>query len=359
MANEWARLTKIKGHKGYYVSGKSGIIYWRGTIKGKTLKISTGEIQISKAKKFMDEYLLSLTSDNLEKAKREQRGIKNPRLSDIWEEIVKERIPTRSATTAVRYATAWKWDIEPFVKGKNVSDVNASFAVAYENWFVTNNQGKVFATGRKYMTMLLNYLHREGYISKKITIKNLDKNNASRKEKHFRVYTDQEQRALIDKAVNERTRLALIFYFDTGARKMEIISRKWSEIDFNKKQIKIWSQKNKEWRIIPITQRLYDNLSSAYGHQSGDHIFSTKSGKSFIPSQLFDKDWNATKRAAGIKGRARVHDIRHTFATKTARDNWPIAVACEILDMTADVYMGTYVHVTPEDMAIHLRRSFG
>lgn len=77
-----------------------------------------------------------------------------------------------------------------------------------------------------------------------------------------------------------------------------------------------------------------------------------------IMGQYFDKDWIRTKREAKLRGRARIHDIRHTFATQTARDNWPTAVACTVLDMSAKEYMKTYVHINDKDMAGWLAGSF-
>lgn len=360
MANEWSRLKKIAGHKGFYVSEKSQVIYWRGRMRGRSLKISTGETQISKAKKFVEEYQLSLTEKNIEKAKREKRGIKNPSIASIWEEILKERLPQRTDTTAVRYDTAWRMDLEPFLKDKFVSDVSESFVKEFENWFLETRPKKVFATAHKYMSMLLNYLHREGYVQKKLKVTNLDKINKNKRKKPFRVYSKEEQEALLKNAVNDRTALALLCYLDTGARKMEILSRKWSEFNVDKRILTIWSQKNKEWRDVPLTDRLFQALKQAYKKNIGEeYIFPNRSGAGFIPSQLFDKDWAKTKKLAGVKGRARVHDIRHTFATKTSNDKWPIAVACDMLDMSADVYMDTYVHVTIEDKKEYVLRSFG
>ncbi len=360
MAKEWGQLKKIPGHKGFSVNEKTGLIYYRATIKGRRIKISTGEKQITKAKKFVDDYLLALTSDNIEQAKRTKRGVLNPLLSDIWTEAVNERLPSRSDTTAVRYGTVWRNDLEPFLRDKTVSDVSPAFVVAFENWFLRTHSGRVFFSARKYMTMLLNYMHREGYASKKLKVADLDKMNKGKKEKHFRVYSDEEQAALIKSAFNVRTRVALMAYFDTGMRKMELLSRKWADVDFDKRTIKVWSQKNKQWRRVPLTERLWIALKDYRTQSPSDlFIFPMASGNAAMSSQVFDRDWLKTKKAAGVRGRARVHDIRHTFATKTSRDSWPIAIACAILDMSADVYMNTYVHVTIDDMAAHLQRSFG
>lgn len=359
MANEWAQLKKIPVHQGFYVNEKTGIIYFRKSIKGRPVKISTGETQISKAKTFVDDYLLGLTSDNIAKSKREKRGVINPLLSDIWQDAINERLPSRTDTTAVRYGSVWRNDLEPFLKGKCASDMTPAFVIAFTNWFIKTHPKRAFFSAHKYLTMLINYMHREGYIQKKLTVPNIDKLNKNKKEKHFRDYTDDEKRRMVEHAVNARMELALIAYQDTGMRKMELLSREWSDIDWDKRTIRVWSQKNKKWRHVPLTERLLHKLEETCCDCESKFIFPSFDGSRHIPSQLLDEDWKNTKKKADIKGRARIHDIRHTFATKTARDGWPIAVACEILDMSADVYMSTYVHITADDIATHLHRSFG
>lgn len=153
MANKYGALKKIPQHPGYWVDPISEIIYWRGTIKGKKFKRSTGAKKITHAKRFVDEFILSLTKDNITRAKRDGAGIVNPSLTSLWNEMIEER-------------------------------------------------------------------------------------------------------------------------------------------------------------------------------------------------------------EAKLRGRARIHDIRHTFATQTARDNWPTAVACTVLDMSAKEYMKTYVHINDKDMAGWLTGSF-
>ena len=143
-------------------------------------------------------------------------------------------------------------------------------------------------------------------------------------------------------------------------RKMELISRKWEDVDFKNSTMNVWSQKNKKWRTVPITKAFLGELKSwKKVSPSSDFIFPLKSDpRRHIKGQYFDRDWVATKEAAGIKGKARIHDIRHTFATKTARDNWPTAVACTVLDMSAKEYLKTYVHINEKDMASWIKGSF-
>lgn len=359
MAENWGGLKKIDGHPGYSVDPKSGIIYWRGTIRGKHLKISTRETQISKAKGFIGDYLLELNSDNFDKARREQKGVADHRIEDVFNECVQERSPTRSESTVKRYPAIWRIDLAPFWGSMSVSELTAKNVAAFENWYVDRFPGKVFFMARKNLIMLINYAHREGYIHKKLKVTDLDKTlNKFKKKKHFRVYTNQEQKALLKATDGSYAHAALVMYFDTGMRKMELLNRKLSDVDFKAKTIQVWSQKNKIWRNIPLTKRAIEVLKARAKDLKGDYLFPMKSKDEPMSGQLFDKAWIDAKRLAGIGGKSRVHDIRHTFATTTARDGWPIPIACAVLDMTPSVYIGTYVHITPEDIQKHMRRSF-
>lgn len=360
----WGRLKKLSGHSGYSVDPKSGYIYWRGRIKGKPEKISTKEKQISKARTFVDDYRLKLTSDNYEKAKLKKRGVVNPQVSEIWTYCVDERKPRASKSTKLKHSSTWTIQLAPFWGDKNISDVNSKTITAYENWFLAEFPGRSFFQTRKYLQMFINYAHREGYISKKLKVSDLDKtiDGKLKKKKPFRIYTPDEQKRLLTNAASDRAKLLIMGYSVTGARKEELLKLEWERVHFDKREIELWSFKNREWRTVPMSKAFAGALekwreSGASGESTYVFPMSEDPNRP-VYSQLFDNEWVETKKAAGIKGRARVHDIRHTVATKTAVDGWPIPVACAFLDMTPKVYIETYCHVSPDDIAKHLNRSF-
>ena len=355
-------LVPISGHKNFFRDPVSEIIYWRKSINGRPFKKSTGFKKITEAKKFVDDFLISITASNIDAGEREKKGIVNPPISLLWAECLNARRVTSRKSTEIRWRTAWDNDLGPFWGKLHLSDFNEDAVKNYESWFLKNKPGKYFFTASKYLKMLINYCHKRNYIREKYTVKNLDKiiPDIARRKKPFRVYTKDEQASLIEHAVNERARLALILYFDTGARKMEILKIKVEQINFTKRYVELWSDKNKKWRKVPLTNRAYDALHAAAGELGGEEfLFPMKRDpKRFMAGQVFDKDWTDTKKAAQIKGRARVHDTRHTFASKTADDKWPVRVACDVLDMTPNVYLTTYVHTSWEDIVESHMRSF-
>ena len=363
MTNKHSALEKIERHPGYWVNPTSGIIYWRGTIKGKKIKKSTGTTKIGEARKFMDDFLLNLNGQDL-KAKRRKLGITNPALVELWDELIRERGVTRSQNTLSTYKFSWEKKLGLFWGDLHAKDVTQKKIKEFEAWFLDEFPTERFFQVRKHLVMFLNYLHAEGYIEKKLKVQKLDQvvQARSKRKTPFRIYKDREKVALIEAAPTLRAKTCLVMYFHTGMRKMELLSAKWDQIDWTARVMNVWSAKNKKWRKVPLLPVCLKALREwrSQSPTESPYLFpQVRNLQAHISGQLFDKDWIVAKRGAHITGKARVHDIRHTFATKTAKDGWPIAVACKVLDMSADEYIKTYVHIHAEDVSRWLKGSFG
>jgi len=359
---DYGKLVRIAKHPNFWKDSQSEIIYWRGTIQGEAYKKSTGTTKIMEAKRFIEDFKIAVTSSNVEGEKRKKRGVRNPCLADLWADMIKENEVTKSAGTMRGYNTSWK-KMSPYWGDKHVKDISETSVARFQNWYIETYPGDGFFNTRKHLGMLFSYLLREKLIQSKPKITDLDKeviNAKYKKKKPFRVFTEKEQSLLIKSSCNELARVALTVLFDTGMRKMELMSREWTDVDFKNKVFNIWSQKNKAWRPVPMTKRVHRVLKDWHESSSkGRFVFPMKTDvERHISGQLFDKVWVETKQIAMLKGRARVHDIRHTFATRTAQDGWPIPIACKVLDMSAGQYMKTYTHINEKDISTWLDRSF-
>lgn len=361
-SKDYQSLVKIEKHPGFFKNPTSQKIYWRGTIKGRAFKRATYTTKITEAKKTIDEFILSLSADNLDRAKRERAGIRNHRIEAVWNELVAARISTKAEATRVVYEKEWRLKLKPFWGELNLSDVTKTKIAEFENWFLATFPGKSFFNTGKCLNMLLNYLHAEGYTSKRYKVRDLEAYIAAKakKKKPGRVYSDEEVGRLLEHMTGVRGKLALLLLTDTGARKMEVLSARLEHLDLKAKTIELWSDKNKKWRKVPLTLRVVDLAREVLAQGTGSaYLFPMATDPMrHMSGQLFDKDWITAKRGAKIEGRARVHDLRHTFATKTARDGWPIPIACLVLDMSVKVYIKTYVHLDENDIKNWMQKTF-
>ncbi|MFC1592559.1 tyrosine-type recombinase/integrase [Candidatus Omnitrophota bacterium] len=111
-----------------------------------------------------------------------------------------------------------------------------------------------------------------------------------------------------------------IFYtfLNSGMRKSELENLEWSDVDFERRKIKIrikenWRPKTTE-REIPINDGLF-NLLKQHKEKAkkGPYIFHKK-GKKIEPNYLRKKLLAITKKC-GLDHITKIHSLRHTFAS--------------------------------------------
>jgi len=345
----------------------------RKTVNGKSVKIYTpyGEKQIKLAKDFSEKEILNKYLNESEKEKREKKGIKNPTIESLWNECISLRAPKKAKSTLKKYEVAWNYGLSGFFKHLTVSDFDHNTVPLFESWYLKNKSNRVFFNTGKSLTMLINFMWQNGYLDKldeKPKVTDLDKEVLDYKNKKKavgRVYTKQEINDLL-KHADPRTKLGIMFGRFLGCRKGEFLGVKWSNINFKKEEVDLWSSKNKKWRTVPLPDILLKELKQYENSQrvQTDYVFYSPSNpKRHISSQVFDKGWTKAKELAKIKGAsdknaARVHDLRHSFATQTAEDGWPVRTACELLDMSIHEYEKTYTHVSSKAKTILMKKGF-
>jgi len=128
----------------------------------------------------------------------------------------------------------------------------------------------------------------------------------------------EESKMLLDKCGEE---LYPIFYtfLNTGIRKSELEHLEWSDIDFERRKIKIrikdnWRPKTTE-REIPINEGLIKFLAEYKEKtQKGSLVFHKPNGEPIEPNSLRKKLITITKRC-GFPDVTKLHSLRHTFAS--------------------------------------------
>lgn len=97
----------------------------------------------------------------------------------------------------------------------------------------------------------------------------------------------------------------------TGARKSEIASLKWSEVDFGRSYLRLADSKTGA-KVIPIGAPALEILAAVPRIEGSPFVFPAAGGGSFF--QGTDKVWRVVRVKAGLPA-LRLHDLRHSFAS--------------------------------------------
>lgn len=114
--------------------------------------------------------------------------------------------------------------------------------------------------------------------------------------------------------VNMLLRLMLL----TGIRLGEALSARWSEIDLDRRHLRLPDTKAGKPRVVPLSNEALEVLDelAAMREAASDFLFSGRGGRGHM--QRPGRRFSAVLAAAGIEG-LWLHDLRRTFATLAAQ----------------------------------------
>lgn len=131
-------------------------------------------------------------------------------------------------------------------------------------------------------------------------------------EKRERILTRDEEIRLLSVCVGRRKnlRLPILLLLDTGLRHREMLTLEWSNVDLQNGVLVIKAQysKTEKERMVGLTKRLIQELGR----------LEPKEGKVFKYRVYINKTFDAIRKEAGLPD-VRVHDLRHTYATRAAK----------------------------------------
>lgn len=131
---------------------------------------------------------------------------------------------------------------------------------------------------------------------------------------------------------------------NTGMRKGEILSLRWSDIDFDKHFIFIKETKSAKSRKVPMNSLVADSLKKL--KRESDFVFYNPKTRECIKD--VKTAFKAACRRAGIND-LRFHDLRHTSATFMVMGGVDLVTVKEILGHSSIEMTMRYAHPTPEN----------
>jgi integrase len=175
-----------------------------------------------------------------------------------------------------------------------------------------------------------------------------------------RALSSEEERALLDAAVRNRSRFIHPFMriaLLTAMRSSEIRTLRWTQIDLNTRTITVGTAKTAagRGRIIPLNEALYQTLAQYadwYTGQMGErkpqwYLFPfsnrTRPTDPTRPATTIKTAWESVRRAANV--RCRFHDLRHTTLTKMAEAGVPESTMLALAGHMSRAMLERYSHI--------------
>lgn len=331
-------------------------IYRRGkdfvsnfTIKGRRFRV-----KLSQDKKTARLQL----SDMLLKAERGELGLEQV-LSNAVSAInnfLRHTLASHRPTTHARYKASLE-HFQRFLSKEGVfilNDITTEHIERFKEWRKTTQTGKKRLPKTRTINVELTVL--KAFFSYTIRIGKLDKSPANGvrplKEDDLRprrFLNDSESQSLLE-SCDADCHALIFFLLNTGTRLGEAVNLEWEDIDLEKKIVHVraktfWKPKCGE-RQIPLTASTIEVLRKI--PKEGRFVFSA----TLLPRH---KNWvgRKLKRAAqraGIFG-LRVHDLRHSFASRCVANGVSVFALKKILGHTEIETTSLYVHTTPSQLA--------
>lgn len=136
----------------------------------------------------------------------------------------------------------------------------------------------------------------------------------------------------------------VVLALSTGARKMEILSLRWHDVNFQRQVLTLHTTKNGERRVLPSHGHAWDLLQQHAKVRRIDSPFVFPSRNGHKPFDI-RRAWEAVLKEANIPDFC-FHDLRHSAASYLAMDGASLAEIAEILGHKTLAMVKRYAHLS-------------
>lgn len=255
----------------------------------------------------------------------------------------------------------------------------------YNKLYKSGKSSSVIKNLNKLLKAFFNYAVNEGYLMRNPCVKIVIPNANKEAKSEIETFTDEEIKKFTEVLNNHRLKALFMLDFGTGLRQGELLGLKWTDIDFEKKELKVQrtikqvtiidGDGNREYktieqipktknsiRTVPIPSSLIPILKEHRNRQKEEklkagpaylndietgYVFTTELGNT-IDARNLTRIYKKLLGKAGIKYK-KFHAIRHTFATKLFERGIPLKTISELLGHSdISITANIYTHVIPK-----------
>jgi len=169
---------------------------------------------------------------------------------------------------------------------------------------------------------------------------------AKRPKKLPTVFSEDEVLLLLDQVENLKHKCILYLIYSAGLRISESVNMKIADVDSKRNCIIVKGGKGKKDRNTLLSQNLLVLLREYYKqYRPKEYLFEGKIGGQYSVKSI-QNTFNKALRKSGIKKKATVHSLRHSFATHLLERGTDLRYIQELLGHYSSKTTEIYTHVT-------------
>jgi len=165
------------------------------------------------------------------------------------------------------------------------------------------------------------------------------------------VLSKEEIKSMIETTRNLKHRAILAVIYSAGLRISEVISLRPSDIDSDRKQIRVLGKGNK-YRYTLLSGNTLDMLRMYWrAYRPVRYLFEGQKQGQPVSKETIQSVFKQSCKRAGIKKQATVHSLRHSFATHLLENGINLKIIQSLLGHSSLRTTSIYLHVTRFDPA--------
>jgi site-specific recombinase XerD len=251
----------------------------------------------------------------------------------------------RLSLSTIRVYSDFVKDFLRFHKGKKISDINIRDVEKYGEDVLAKHNFSI-STHRQFISAIKKFAIF--YPEMDIEAEMLE---LPRKEKILPgVLSKEEVINLITNTQNLKHRAAITLLYSAGLRISELLNLRLSDIDIDRRQLKVSRSKGRKDRIVVLADGFLPMLRNYYlTYKPQVYFIEGLSGERYSAESVRAVIRRACKRA-GILKRVTPHTLRHSYATHLLESGIDLRYIQELLGHSRPETTMIYTHVTRKDL---------
>jgi integrase len=271
-----------------------------------------------------------------------------PTVDDLLKRVTEEHLPRKQSHTQAQYRRMFRLHIRPALGRLKVSEVRFGDCDSLHRR-ITRNSGPAVANRCMALLSRCFTLAIKWEWCETNPVKGVERNTEVPRKRYLNAAELKRLTDVLDRYSDQQAAEIIRLLLLTGARKSEVLSMKWEDVDL---QAGTWSKpaaSTKQGRdhVVPLAKPAIE-LLTALRRKTNAPVWVFPANGPHVSEcghrVMIWQSWLAIRKLAGITN-LRLHDLRHSFASQLASSGASLSLIGQLLGHTQPQTTARYSHL--------------